>query len=78
MHQWMLGIRKEYDGLTIAPQIPSEWNEACVDMSFRGKALQVKIQRNGEKQILLNGKKIDGNRILTEMLEDKNELIVNI
>ena len=78
MHQWMLGIRKEYDGLTIAPQLPAEWNEASIDMTFRGKKLDVKIQRTGEKCVLLNGNKIEGNRILESQLDSKNELVINL
>ncbi len=78
MHQWMLGIRKEYDGLTINPILPSGWNEASVDMDFRGKHLNIKIVRGDSKKIVLNGKELEGNKILVSQLEDQNDLIAFI
>ncbi len=78
IHQWMFGIRKEYDGLTVNPQLPSEWNEASVDMSYRGKHLNVKISRGETKKIVLNGKELDGNYIALSNLDNENELTVII
>ena len=78
MHQWFLGVRKEYNGLTIAPQIPAEWNEAEVDMCFRGKKVNVKIVRGNDKKITLNGNVLDTNFVAETELKDNNEIVAYI
>ena len=78
IHQWIFGVRKEYDGITIAPQLPSEWNNATMTQTFRGKKLNIKIERNGTKGIVLNGKEITGDFIFENELETENDIIVYI
>lgn len=79
--QFILGIRPEYDGLLIDPCIPSGWKEYNVQRRFRGKNLDLKFVNpdgvnRGVKEIILNGKKIDGQLIPAELLEASNSVEV--
>lgn len=59
--QYMLGAKAEYEGLRIAPNLPSEWDECEVSRSFRGCVYNIKIKRTGENKIFADGKEINNN-----------------
>ncbi|AEE97137.1 GH36-type glycosyl hydrolase domain-containing protein [Mahella australiensis] len=66
--QWILGIRPEKDGLLIAPAIPSAWDGFRYTRLFRGTIYDILINNNahvnsGIKEIKLDDKKIDGNKL---------------
>jgi len=70
--QYMLGIRPEYNGLSIDPCIPSHWNEFKVTRVFRGKTYHIHVQnpkavQKGIQTIVMNGQEIEGT-ILDPML----------
>ncbi len=76
----MAGIQPEFDGLRIAPVLPSVWNELTASRDFRGKKFEIIIKREAvdEIQILLNGNPINGNFINLDSCEANNIVRVKI
>ncbi len=60
--QYILGIRPEYDGLKIDPQIPSCWDGFSVKRICRGTVCNVKVN-NGGKKMFVNGSLLSGNTV---------------
>jgi len=42
--EYMLGLRRGYDGLTVRPCMPSEWKTASIRRIFRGTTYDVRIE----------------------------------
>ncbi len=64
--QWILGVRPTYNGLQVAPVVPSAWKKFEVARSYRGVRYVVQVERKGlgnEVQLVVDGKLIDGNII---------------
>src|SRR5450756_1721424 len=66
--QWILGIRAEYDGLRIDPCLPKEWERFEASRKFRGATYQIRVSKpkgicKGIAQVVVDGKKIEGNLI---------------
>lgn len=62
--QYLLGIRPEFDSLTIDPCIPADWKEFSVVRKWRGAEYQIHVTNpkgveKGVASILLNGAKVD-------------------
>jgi cellobiose phosphorylase len=71
---WILGIRPTYDGLEIAPVIPSDWDGFDAVRNFRGVCYRIKVERRGsgaDVRLEVNGKSIDGTIVL--LPEDKTK-----
>jgi cellobiose phosphorylase len=45
--QWILGIRPTYDGLRVAPVMPSAWQGFEAHREFRGTAYEITVRREG-------------------------------
>ncbi len=41
---WILGIRREFDGLRVDPCFPKQWKEAWIRRPFRGAVYEIKIE----------------------------------
>lgn len=66
MTQYILGVRPTFDGLQVAPVIPSTWKGFEMTRKFRGVTFKIKVERQGsgnESSILVDGKAIQGNII---------------
>lgn len=64
--QWILGIRPTYEGLQVAPVIPSAWEGFSAARKFRGVRYEIQVKRRGagnEIQLEVDGKPIAGNVI---------------
>ncbi len=64
--QWILGIRPTYDGLRVAPVIPSAWKNFEVTRSYRGVRYVIQVERKGsgnEIKLEVDGKSIIGDII---------------
>lgn len=65
-----LGIRAEWDGLSINPQLPSDWPTAPLSYQFRGTPVNIILDRQGrpgnEWKLTRNGTPVDGNLICIE------------
>ena len=67
----LFGLKGQPEGLEIAPQFPSHWEEATVERTFRGAKFIVKMRKekhsiSGKKdvyQITVNGQPLEGNII---------------
>lgn len=64
--QYILGVRADYDGLTIDPTIPSTWDGYEVTRVYRGTTYKIKVTNPdhvcaGVKRITMDGQEIKGN-----------------
>lgn len=62
--RYMLGIRPDFESLTVDPCIPADWKEFQVQREWRGAVYHITVQNpegvmKGVKEILLNGEKTD-------------------
>ena len=70
--QWILGIRPAYDGLEIAPVVPTSWPGFKVQRTFRGTKLNLDFNRKGEGNavtLVVNGQALAGNLIPADLLK---------
>jgi N,N'-diacetylchitobiose phosphorylase len=79
--QYILGIRPEYDGLTIDPCIPSTWKGFKVTRIFKGKTLEIEIDNpegveKGVRTLTLNNEPVEGNKIPETKLKERNRVKV--
>ena len=75
------GMRPDFDGLAIAPSIPSEWDGFKIEKNFRGKKLNITIDNSahvesGVKKLTLNGEELAGNYVPETKLADVNNIVV--
>jgi cellobiose phosphorylase len=78
--QWILGIRSTYNGLQIAPVVPSAWSGFEAVRSYRGVRYVVHVERKGagnEVQLEVDGKSIEGN-IIPLPVENTREVHVRV
>jgi cellobiose phosphorylase len=66
--QNILGIVPDYEGLTVNPCIPMDWNSYEVSREFRGARYNIRIDNTagvskGVKKIIVDGNEIHGNMI---------------
>lgn len=66
--RYILGVRPQYDGLLIDPCIPDTWKGFEVTRKLRGGTYHIKVRNpvgicKGVKQITLNGKALEGNKV---------------
>jgi cellobionic acid phosphorylase len=62
----LLGVRGEFDGLRLDPQLPSHWRQARVWRSFRGAAFEIVIRRRAglkRARVILDGKELPDNLV---------------
>lgn len=83
MVEGILGLRPETKGIVISPAVPSDWGSFTIEKIFRAKKLHVTVNNvsktgSGVKSVTVNGKKIDGELILDEILLAENNIIIEI
>ncbi len=64
--QWVLGIRPTFDGLSLAPVIPSSWSGFEAVRSYRGVRYVIHVERHGpgnEVELEVDGRAMDGTLI---------------
>ncbi|MBN1429926.1 MAG: glycosyl transferase [Anaerolineae bacterium] len=62
--QWILGIRPTFDGLQVAPAMPSHWEGFTATRIFRGVKYNITVQREGpgsDVSLSVNGQSVEGN-----------------
>lgn len=79
----ILGIQPDYDGLCIDPCIPSYWDGFTAERAYRGAVYHIAVknpehQCKGVKSIVVNGEKIEGNRVPIAGKGDRVEVIVTL
>jgi cellobiose phosphorylase len=61
--QYLLGVKPDIDGIIINPSMPQEWKEYTFSRKFRNCTYNIQFKRTGKKQIVVDGKIINGNII---------------
>ncbi len=61
--EYIIGVRAEYEGLKIDPQLPECWNNVKIKRKFRNTTYNIEIIRTGNKLIKIDGDVIEGNII---------------
>ena len=59
----MLGVRADYEGLTIDPQLPSSWDKAFAERIFRGTTYKIEFIRTGRQRLVADGEEISGKTV---------------
>jgi cellobiose phosphorylase len=78
--QWILGVRPTYDGLRVAPVVPSAWKSFEVARSYRGVRYVIQVERKGagnEVQLEVDGKSVAGN-IIPQPIAGEKEVRVRV
>ncbi len=76
--QYILGIRPEYDGLCIDPQIPSDWDGFTAVRKCRGKVYNITVQKGENKGLTVNGQDVSGNTVPWDACDDNIQVIYTI
>ncbi len=66
--QYILGVQPDFDGLKVAPSIPSTWDGYTITRKYRGAEYNIKFENpshveSGVKSVIVDGNAIDGNVI---------------
>lgn len=68
LSEHILGVRADWDGLRVAPCLPSHWPAAKLTRTFRGARYRIEIQnpdarQSGPVQLTVDGRAIEGNLV---------------
>jgi len=77
--QWILGIKPEFDGLSIDPCIPTTWTDYTVRRHFRGAIYTIKIINpdgvsRGVRSIIIDNETVTGN-ILPDLRDGREHQV---
>ncbi len=78
--QWILGIRPEYNGLRIAPVIPTGWQGFKAQRTFRGVRFEIEVERRGSGNhatLSVDGQPISGT-LVPLPVDGRKEVIVHV
>ena len=78
---YILGIRPEFDGITIDPCIADSWDGFNVTRRFRGKEIEIKVTnpdhvQSGVRKLMLDGREVD--RIIFEDNEKEQKHTIEV
>lgn len=81
--QFILGIKPSYDGLSVDPCIPAEWDGFEVNRRFRGADYKIMVKNpshvsRGVSSLLVNGTPVDGNVIPMQPVGSVNTVEVTM
>lgn len=67
--EWILGARRDFEGLRIDPCIPKHWKKCSICRPFRGDVYDIEILNPkgieyGVSQVFVDGKEIEGNLVV--------------
>ncbi|MFD1293330.1 GH36-type glycosyl hydrolase domain-containing protein [Lutibacter holmesii] len=79
--QYILGVKPDYDGLSINPCIPSKWDGFKMTREFRGATYKIEVTNpkhisKGVEKLIVNGKEIEG--IIVPILEKGKEHTIQV
>ena len=79
--QYILGIRPDYDGLTVDPCIPETLNGFEAKRDFRGVTYHITVKnpnhvQKGVASMMVDGSPVDGNTI--PVIKDKKDVTVEV
>lgn len=66
--EWILGARRDFEGLRIDPCVPKTWKKFSVRRPFRGAVYEIEVEnpkgvQKGVKEVFVDGDLIEGNLI---------------
>ena len=66
--EWILGARRDFNGLRVDPCIPKKWKRCSIRRPFRGDIYDIEIENpegveHGVKEITVDGKTLKTNLI---------------
>ncbi len=67
--EWILGGRRDFEGLRMDPCIPRKWKKCWIRRAFRGDVYEIEIlnpdgREHGVKEVMVDGKVLEGNLIV--------------
>jgi len=76
----MLGIRRDYEGLSIAPHLPKGWKGFTQDRTWRGRTFHVTVKGGGDKvkRVAVDGKALPGAFVHEALVKDGSKLVVEM
>lgn len=72
--QYILGIRPEYDGLSVDPCVPDEWKGFRVNRLCRGTECHISVEKGSKNGLFVDGKRVEGNQVPWSELEGKEKV----
>ena len=65
LYEGILGLKRDFDGLTVQPAFPPEWKHVEAERTFRGNKLYITYENcgKGEVSLVVDGQEIEGNKI---------------
>ncbi len=77
--EWILGARRDFEGLRIDPCIPRKWKRCSIRRPFRGDIYEIEIlnpdgKEHGVKEIFVDGQELEGN-LITPFKDGKTHLV---
>lgn len=62
VYEGVLGLKREYEGLTVLPNFPSTWKSVTAERTFRGNRLHITYENEnrGNIKLFIDGKEIEG------------------
>lgn len=78
LYEGILGLKRDFDGLTVTPAFPPSWKHVEAERTFRGNKLYITYENVGanEVSLVVDGKEIKGNKIpLFEDEKDHNIIV---
>lgn len=81
--RYLLGVRPDFDGLTVDPCIPSDWKSFRVVRKWRGAEYHILVENPDGKQkgvtsMTVNGEKVDGNTVPMQPAGSVCEVVVRM
>ena len=77
----LLGVRGEFDGLRLDPQLPKRWKRARVWRRFRGADFEITIVRTRRVEdttVVLDGRHLDGTLVPLQKAGTRHQLAVTV
>lgn len=71
----VLGVRAEFDGLHISPNVPDEWDQFSVKRLYRGRTFELRFRRGEEKGIYNGGIRVSDSVIPSNTLYSEFEVV---
>lgn len=61
--EYLIGVRADFAGLVVDPQLPDAWDCVKITRTFRGAVYEIRICRGSEKKCLVDGQTLTGSRL---------------
>ena len=79
--QWILGIRADFDGLVIAPVIPTGWDGFSAVRVFRGTHCHIQVKREGsgnQVALMVDGEPVEGHLVPLSAINGKEKIHISV